>query len=41
MYAPLAVAVIDANGKFLLLERSDGAIPFTSRIRVGKRGPRS
>lgn len=35
-YAPLTVAVVDASGELLALERSDGAVPLTARIAVGK-----
>ena len=35
-YAPLAVAIVDSGGELVALERSDGAIPLTSRIAIGK-----
>lgn len=35
-FAPLAVAVIDLTGEVLVLQRSDGARPLTSRVAVAK-----
>jgi uncharacterized protein GlcG (DUF336 family) len=35
-FAPLAVAVIDVAGEVIVLRRSDGARPMTSRVAVGK-----
>ena len=35
-FAPLAVAVIDVAGEVIVLRRSDGGMPMTSRIAVAK-----
>ncbi len=35
-FPPLAVAVIDVTGEVIVLRRSDGGMPMTSRIAVAK-----
>jgi len=35
-YAPLTIAIVDMGGEVIYLERSDGAVPLTARVAIGK-----